>query len=103
MNDYLTASNSNSRHVLDTTLDRLKGATIKGNNLVLTLEPARPAGRARGRSAAHCGAAVALEPDDRPGARDGLVADLRPEPGRGQLRPRRPATARRLQRRRRRS
>ena len=30
MNDYLTGSNANLSTVLDTTLDRLKGATIKG-------------------------------------------------------------------------
>ena len=48
MNDYLTGSNANLSTVLDTTLDRLKGGTIEGNDLRLTLNPQRPAGRARG-------------------------------------------------------
>ena len=86
MNDYLTGSNANLSTVLDTTLDRLKGATIEGNDLHLTLDaraqqvalavarqPLRRRRRARGRH--------------RHGARDGLLADLRPEPRRGQLRP----------------
>jgi peptidoglycan glycosyltransferase len=60
MNDYLTGQNANLSTVLDTTLDRLKGATIKGNDLVLTLDP-------KGQRAAldalgsRCGAVVALE------------------------------------------
>ena len=39
MNDYLTGANANLSTVLDTTLDRLKGGTIEGNDLVLTLNP----------------------------------------------------------------
>ncbi len=60
-NDFLTGSNTNLSTVLDTTLDRLKGATIKGNDLVLTLRPGaqRIALNALG---GRCGAAVALEP-----------------------------------------
>jgi penicillin-binding protein A len=60
MNDYLTGQNANLSTVLDTTLDRLKGTTIKGNDLVLTLDP-------KGQRAAleslgtRCGAVVALE------------------------------------------
>ena len=39
LNDYLTGSNANLSTVLDTSLDRLKGATIQGNDLLLTLDP----------------------------------------------------------------
>jgi len=61
MNDYLTASNSHLNTVLRRTLDSLKGTTITGNNLVLTIRPAaqQVALRALGDN---CGAAVALEP-----------------------------------------
>ena len=60
MNDYLTGQNANLSTVLDTALDRLKGATIKGNDLVLTLDPKaqRAAMNALGT---RCGAVVALE------------------------------------------
>jgi penicillin-binding protein A len=60
MNDYLTGQNANLSTVLDTTLDRLKGATIKGNDLVLTLNPGgqRAALNALG---SRCGAVVALD------------------------------------------
>ncbi len=60
MNDYLTGQNANLSTVLDTTLDRLKGATIEGNDLVLTLNPKaqRAALEALGT---RCGAVVALE------------------------------------------
>jgi penicillin-binding protein A len=60
MNDYLTGQNANLSTVLDTTLDRLKGATIEGNDLVLTLNPKaqRAALNALGT---RCGAVVALE------------------------------------------
>jgi peptidoglycan glycosyltransferase len=61
MNDYLTGSNANLSTVLDTTFDRLKGATIAGNDLLLTLSPKgqRAAQEALG---SRCGAVVALEP-----------------------------------------
>ena len=60
-NDFLTGANSNLNTIVDTTLDKLKGATVKGNNLVLTLRPGaqRIALNALGGK---CGAAVALEP-----------------------------------------
>jgi peptidoglycan glycosyltransferase len=60
-NDFLTGSNTNLSTVLDTTLDKLKGATIKGNDLHLTLRPGaqRVALNALGGK---CGAAVAIEP-----------------------------------------
>ena len=52
MNDYLTGQNANLSTVLDTTLDRLKGATIKGNDLRLTLDPRAQRAAPRTRSAA---------------------------------------------------
>jgi penicillin-binding protein A len=61
LNDYLTASNSHLNTVLRRTLDRLKGTTVTGNNLVLTI-------RTKAQQAAqtaldgNCGAAVAIEP-----------------------------------------
>jgi penicillin-binding protein A len=60
-NDYLTGANANLATLLDTTLDRLRGATIRGNDLFLTLRPAaqKVAMQALG---GQCGAAVALEP-----------------------------------------
>ena len=60
-NDFLTGSNTNLSTVLDTTLDKLKGATVKGNDLHLTLRPGaqRVALNALGGK---CGAAVAIEP-----------------------------------------
>jgi peptidoglycan glycosyltransferase len=60
-NDYLTAANANLSTVVDTTLDRLRGGTIEGNDLLLTLDPRaqRVALEQLGR---RCGAVVALEP-----------------------------------------
>jgi peptidoglycan glycosyltransferase len=61
LNDYLTASNSHLNTVLRRTLDRLKGTTVTGNNLVLTIRP--DAQRAALQALdGNCGAAVALEP-----------------------------------------
>jgi peptidoglycan glycosyltransferase len=61
MNDYLTGQNANLSTVLETFVDRTKGATIQGNDLRLTLVPRaqRAAQNALGR---RCGAVVALEP-----------------------------------------
>jgi peptidoglycan glycosyltransferase len=61
LNDYLTASNSHLNTVLRRTFDSLKGTTITGNNLVLTIR----AGAQRAALEAldgNCGAAVAIEP-----------------------------------------
>jgi penicillin-binding protein A len=60
-NDFLTGSNTNLSTVVDTTLNKLKGETIEGNDLHLTLRPGaqRIALNALGGK---CGAAVALEP-----------------------------------------
>jgi penicillin-binding protein A len=60
-NDYLTGSNSNLSTVFHTTIDRLKGVTVKGNNLYTTINV--PAQRLANRLlAGKCAAAVALEP-----------------------------------------
>jgi penicillin-binding protein A len=61
MNDYLTASNANLNTVLDTTLDKLTGATIEGNDLILTLRPGAQK-LAFEQLAGRCGSVVALEP-----------------------------------------
>jgi peptidoglycan glycosyltransferase len=60
-NDFLTGSNTNLSTVLDTTLNKLKGQTVEGNDLHLTIRPGaqRVALNALGGK---CGAAVALEP-----------------------------------------
>jgi penicillin-binding protein A len=60
-NSYLTASNKNVRTILDTLADRLRGATITGNNLVLTLRVSAQK-IAESLLAGKCGAAVALNP-----------------------------------------
>jgi peptidoglycan glycosyltransferase len=60
-NDYLTGANANLATLLDTTLDRLRGATIEGNDLILTLRP-RAQKVAMEALGGQCGAAVALEP-----------------------------------------
>jgi peptidoglycan glycosyltransferase len=60
-NDYLTGSNANLDTVLKTTLDRIRGATIKGNNLWLTLRPG-PQRIAMQQLAGKCGSVVALDP-----------------------------------------
>ena len=61
LNDYLTASNSHLDTVLERTLDSLKGTTVTGNNLALTIRPdaQRIALDALGDN---CGAVVALDP-----------------------------------------
>jgi peptidoglycan glycosyltransferase len=60
-NDFLTGSNTNLSTVLDTAFDKLKGATIKGNDLVLTLRPGAQRIALNGLGG-KCGAAVAIEP-----------------------------------------
>jgi peptidoglycan glycosyltransferase len=61
LDDYLTGSNANLNTVLTTTLDRLKGATVKGNNVYLTID-ARAQRIANEALAGKCGAVAALEP-----------------------------------------
>jgi peptidoglycan glycosyltransferase len=60
-NDFLTGANSNLNTVVDTTLDKLRGATVEGNHLITTIRPGaqRIALNALG---GRCGGAVALEP-----------------------------------------
>ena len=60
LDDYLTGSNANLNTVLTTTLDRLKGATVKGNNVYLTIDP-QAQRLANEALAGKCGAAVALD------------------------------------------
>jgi peptidoglycan glycosyltransferase len=60
-NDFLTGSNTNLKTILDKTLDRIRGATIKGNDLWLTVRP-RAQRVAMQQLAGKCGAAVALDP-----------------------------------------
>jgi peptidoglycan glycosyltransferase len=61
LNDFLTGSNANLSTVVDTTLDRLKGTHVTGNDVVLTLnaQAQRVALKALGRN---CGAVVAIDP-----------------------------------------
>jgi penicillin-binding protein A len=61
LNDYLTGSNANLSTVWDTTLDRLKGATIEGNDVHLTLN-LRAQKTAVEALAGRCGSVVALQP-----------------------------------------
>jgi peptidoglycan glycosyltransferase len=61
MNDYLTGANRNLDTVLKTTLDRIRGATIKGNDLWLTIRPG-PQRLAMRELAGKCGSVVALDP-----------------------------------------
>ena len=60
-NDFLTGSNANLDTVFRSTLDKLRGSTITGNDLVLTLQP-RLQSIARRALQGKCGAVVALEP-----------------------------------------
>jgi penicillin-binding protein A len=61
LNDFLTGANTNLSTVLDTTLDKLRGETVKGNDVHLTLRPG-PQRIAYEQLAGRCGAVVALEP-----------------------------------------
>jgi peptidoglycan glycosyltransferase len=61
LDDYLTASNSHLNTVLRRTLDTLKGSTITGNNLVLTID-SKAQQAALDALDGNCGAVVALDP-----------------------------------------
>jgi peptidoglycan glycosyltransferase len=61
MNDYLTGANRNLDTVLKNTLDKIRGATIKGNDVWLTLRPG-PQRLAMQQLAGKCGSVVALDP-----------------------------------------
>ena len=60
-NSYLTASDKNVGTILSNLGDKLKGATIKGNDLWLNLKPG-PQRLAQQLLAGKCGAAVVLNP-----------------------------------------
>jgi peptidoglycan glycosyltransferase len=60
-NDYLTGSNANLDTVFRSALDKLRGTTVTGNDLVLTIRPGAQA-LARRLLQGHCGAVVAMEP-----------------------------------------
>ncbi len=60
-NAYLTGSNADLSTVFDTTLDRLRGTTVTGNNLILTLN-VRAQRVAESQLQGKCGAAVVLDP-----------------------------------------
>jgi peptidoglycan glycosyltransferase len=60
-NDYLTGSNANLDSVVRSALDKLKGTTVTGNDLVLTIRPAAQALALR-LLRGKCGAVVALDP-----------------------------------------
>ncbi len=60
-NDYLTASNQNLSTLLESSLDKLKGSTIEGNDLVLSLNM-RAQRVAMEGLAGRCGSVVVLEP-----------------------------------------
>src|SRR6266496_1974468 len=60
-NDYLTGSNANLATVFRKAVDKLKGATVRGNDLVLTIRPGVQALALRALQG-KCGAVVALNP-----------------------------------------
>lgn len=60
-NDYLTASNGNLNTAFTNTLDKLKGVTVKGNNVVTTIN-VKAQQVAQSALRGQCGAAVALDP-----------------------------------------
>jgi peptidoglycan glycosyltransferase len=72
-NAYLTASNSNLGTVLHKTLDKLKGVTITGNDVILTVRPGIQR-VAMQQLAGKCGAVVVLDP------RNGNVLALASQP-----------------------
>ena len=73
-NDYLTASNGNLNTAFRTTLDRLRGVTVTGNNVVLTID-VKAQKVAESLLRGLCGAAVVLEPST------GKVLALASSPG----------------------
>ena len=60
-NDFLTGSNANLDTVFRSTIDKLRGATVTGNDIVLTIRPGIQA-LAHRLLQGKCGAVVALEP-----------------------------------------
>jgi peptidoglycan glycosyltransferase len=62
LNDVLTGSSANLNTIVDRTLDKLRGITQRGNNVVTTLHAGGQRVAAQ-RLAGDCGAAVAVEPE----------------------------------------
>jgi penicillin-binding protein A len=62
LNDFLTGSNANLDTIIDRTLDKLRGLTQQGNDVVTTLRLSAQRVAAQ-ELEGKCGAAVALEPD----------------------------------------
>jgi peptidoglycan glycosyltransferase len=60
-NDYLTATNANLGTIVNKALHKLKGTTVVGNDLILTVKP-RAQRIAMNALRGQCGAAVALDP-----------------------------------------
>jgi peptidoglycan glycosyltransferase len=60
-NDYLTASNGNLTTAFNNEVDKLKGVTVKGNNVVLTID-VKAQKVAESLLRGKCGAAVAIDP-----------------------------------------
>jgi peptidoglycan glycosyltransferase len=73
-NDYLTASNGNLSTAFDNTVDKLKGVTVKGNNVVLTIN-VRAQKVAESLLRGQCGAVVAIDP------RNGGILAMASSPG----------------------
>jgi peptidoglycan glycosyltransferase len=73
-NDYLTASNGNLTTAFDNTIDKLKGVTVKGNNVVLTIN-VKAQKVAESLLRGECGAAVAFDP------KTGAVLAMASSPG----------------------
>ena len=61
MNDFLTGSNANLSTVVDTTIDKLRGTHVEGNDLLLTLD-ARAQRVALNALGGECGAVAAIDP-----------------------------------------
>ena len=61
LDDYLTGANSNLSNAFTRTLDQLGGGTVRGNNVVLTLNPGAQA-LAQKLLGDRCGAVVAMDP-----------------------------------------
>ena len=61
LNDYLTGTNTNLNTVLRTSLDRLQGVTITGNNVFLTVDPGAQR-LAQDELGTQCGAVAAIDP-----------------------------------------
>src|SRR6185312_10308562 len=61
LNDYLTGSNANLDTLLNNTLDKLRGITQRGNDVITTIDVDGQR-TAQEALAGQCGAAVALDP-----------------------------------------